>query len=104
MVAMHHTGKPAYVITPAGKRAGGLVRELRTRQGLSTTDLSFAILAAGLGSVSPRTLRRIEKGVTPRVRVQYAVARYFDREVPQVWPTPGRSASVSVKAPSAVAA
>ena len=79
--------KSPYVITPAGKAAGRLVRDMRSRRGLSTTALSDAIAAAGLGYVSRHTLRRIENGVTPRVRVQYAVATFFDKEVPDVWPS-----------------
>lgn len=90
------TQSPVYRITPAGQKAGRLVKELRSRKGLSTTDLSFAIYSAGLGSVSPMTLRRIEQGVTPRIRVQYAVATFFAREVPHIWPTPARSAATTV--------
>lgn len=93
------TQSPVYRITPAGQKAGRLVKELRSRKGLSTTDLSFAIYSAGLGSVSAMTLRRIEAGVTPRVRIQYAVAQYFDREVPQLWPArPRASAAAAVAA------
>jgi DNA-binding XRE family transcriptional regulator len=69
------------------KRAGRLIYELRTERGLSPEDLSHAILRAGFGSVSGRTIRRIERrGVVPRVRVQFALARFFDRPVTSIWP------------------
>lgn len=75
-----------YRTTPAGKAAGRVVRDLRRRKGLSPEALSYAILSAGHGHVSTRTLRRLEQGVTPRLRIQFAVATFLEREVPQIWP------------------
>jgi transcriptional regulator with XRE-family HTH domain len=61
------------------KGAGRLICELRIERGLSPEDLSHEILKAGHGSVSGRTVRRIERrGVVPSVRVQVALARHFD--------------------------
>jgi DNA-binding XRE family transcriptional regulator len=69
------------------KHAGRLICELRIERGLSPEDLSHEILRAGYGSVSGRTIRRIERrGVVPSVRVQFAVARFFDRPVISIWP------------------
>jgi DNA-binding XRE family transcriptional regulator len=69
------------------KGAGRLICELRIERGLSPEDLSHEILKAGHGSVSGRTVRRIERrGVVPSVRVQFALARFFERPVTSIWP------------------
>lgn len=70
-------------------RAGRLIRELRTELGMSPEALSQAVYTAGHGSVSARTIRRIERdGLIPRVRVQFALAQFFGRQVTAVWPLP----------------
>ena len=68
------------------ERAGALIHELRVDRGLSPEALSYAIYKAGLGSVSSRTIRRIESdGMVPRVGNQFAIAAYFDRKVTSIW-------------------
>lgn len=79
---------PPYRTTPQGKIAGRLLGDLRRDKGLSPEALSYAILAAGLGSVSGKTIRRTEKGMVPTARVQYAVATFFERGVSQIWTAP----------------
>jgi DNA-binding XRE family transcriptional regulator len=80
-------------MVPRNQRAGRLIRELRTDLGLSPEALSHAVYAAGHGSVSARTIRRIERdGLVPRVRVQFALAQFFGRQVTAIWPIPARPA------------
>lgn len=70
------------------KHAGRLLRELRSDKGLSPEALSYAIFKAGYGSVSAKTIRRVEDpevGMVPRVRVQFAIAAYFERPVSSIW-------------------
>lgn len=74
-------------------RAGSLIRELRCNQGLSPEALSHAIYAAGIGSVSGKTIRRIEAGMVPTVRVQFALSAFFDRQVVSIWPPAVRVAA-----------
>lgn len=63
-----------------------LLKELRTDAGLSPEALSLAMHRAGLGYVSGKTIRRIEQtGKTPTPRVQFAIARYFDRLPSGIW-------------------
>lgn len=67
-------------------RAGELIRTLRTDRGLSYEALAYAIYEKSLGDVSGRTIRRIEDdGVVPRVRIQFALASFFGREVSSLW-------------------
>lgn len=69
--------------------AGRLVRELRTELGLSPEALSYELFRGGHGTVSARTIRRIETiGMVPRVRAQFALAKFFDRPVTSIWPIP----------------
>ena len=65
--------------------AGDMLRQLRTDRGLSPEALSHALHMAGLGFVSGKTIRRIEGGRIPTVRVQFALAQFFDRVPSQVW-------------------
>lgn len=75
------------------RHAGRLICELRTDLGLSPEALSHAIYAAGFGTISSRTIRRIERdGLIPRVRVQFALAQFFDRSVTSIWPVPAQQA------------
>jgi transcriptional regulator with XRE-family HTH domain len=68
------------------RRAGELIRDLRSDQGLSPEALSYAIFKAGHGAVSARTIRRVEAtGMVPRVAAQFAIASYFDRPVSTIW-------------------
>lgn len=72
--------------TLRNRQAGALIRDLRRDQGLSPEALSYAIFKAGHGSVSARTIRRVESdGMVPRVAAQFAVASYFGRSVSSIW-------------------
>jgi transcriptional regulator with XRE-family HTH domain len=69
-------------------RAGALLTDLRRDLGLSPEALSYAIYRAGYGSVSARTIRRVERdGMVPRVRAQFALAQFFGRPVSSIWAT-----------------
>jgi transcriptional regulator with XRE-family HTH domain len=66
--------------------AGRLVSALRRDKGLSPEALAFEIAKRGGGYISGRTIRRIENnGVIPTVRVQFALASFFDMRPSQVW-------------------
>jgi len=70
-------------------RAGRLIREIRVDLGLSPEALSHVIYSAGFGSVSARTIRRIESdGLVPRVSAQFAIAQFCGRSVTSIWPLP----------------
>lgn len=67
-------------------RAAALVTELREEAGLSPEGLSRAIFVSGLGYVSGRTIRNIEKFETvPTLRVRNSLARYFERSPRAIW-------------------
>lgn len=71
---------------PRDKRAAALLKQLRIDHGLSPEGLSFALLQARLGHVSGRNIRRIEGvGAIPTPRVQFALARFFDRSPSEIW-------------------
>lgn len=80
--------------TDRGQRdfgAARFLRESRVNRGLSHEALSWAIYSAGFGTVSSKTIRRIEEiGCVPTVRVQYAIASFFAREVTDMWPLNAR--------------
>jgi DNA-binding XRE family transcriptional regulator len=70
-------------------RAGRLIRQVRVDLGLSPEALSHAIYTAGYGTVSARTIRRIEAdGMVPRVSAQFALAQFCGRSVTTIWPLP----------------
>lgn len=72
-------------------RAGQLIREMRVDRGLSPEALSHAIYSAGFGSVSARTIRRVEaNGMVPRVGAQFALAQFCHRSVTSIWPLPAK--------------
>lgn len=72
-------------------QAGALIRDLRRDLGLSPEALSYAIFRAGFGSVSARTIRRVEnEGMVPRVSAQFALAQFFGRPVSQMWQVPSQ--------------
>lgn len=74
----------------AKRRAGQLIRSFREDRGLTPEALSWAIYEAGHGSVSSRTIRRIEShGLLPRLRVRFAIAQFLDRPVTSIWPLEG---------------
>lgn len=78
---------------PRDKDAGRLIYELREARGLSPEQMPFAMLAAGLEPVSGKTIRRIEDlGVIPQVRVKFALAEFFEREIKDIWRTRRRAA------------
>jgi transcriptional regulator with XRE-family HTH domain len=80
-------------------RAGRLIRELRTDLGLSPEALSYAVFRGGHGSLSARTIRRVESdGMVPRVRAQFALASFFGRSVTSIWPVPAVAATRKVAA------
>ena len=67
-------------------QAGALLEQMRRDRGLSPEGLSHALHAAGHGYVSGKTIRRVETGAIPTVRVQFALAQFFDGRLPsQVW-------------------
>ena len=73
------------------RRAGDLIRELRVDAGLSPEALAHAIYSEKLGSISGRTIRRIEQtGAVPSPRVQFAIAQFFDRLPSEIWGKPRR--------------
>jgi uncharacterized protein YbjT (DUF2867 family) len=64
-----------------------VLRILREARGLSPEALSEQIAASGAGSVSGKTIRRIEDDPwpVPTLRVQKLVAGFFDRHHYEVW-------------------
>lgn len=63
-----------------------LLVQLREEAGLSPEGLSRAIFVDGLGYVSGRTIRNIEKFETvPTLRVRAALAAYFKRSPRSIW-------------------
>ena len=74
-------GNVASIDLPAAE----MIKRLRTDRGLSPEALSQAMHMAGLGYVSGKTIRRVEVGFVPRVRVQFALASFFDLVPSQVW-------------------
>lgn len=77
--------------------AGQILRELRIDRGLSPEALSWQISKAGLGFVSGRQIRRIERGVIPLPRTMFALARFFDRTPTSMW-SPSHARPVRVAA------
>lgn len=70
-------------------QAAELIRRLRIDEGLTPEALAFAIARDGAGTVSGRTIRRIEReGAIPTVRIQFALARHFDMVPSQIWGLP----------------
>lgn len=66
--------------------AAELLRELRENRGLSPEQMPHALLRAGCMPVSGSSIRRIErKGAVPQVRVKFALAKFFGREVSEIW-------------------
>jgi transcriptional regulator with XRE-family HTH domain len=63
----------------SSREAGRAVREMRMNRGLSPELLGAEI------NVSGRTIRRIEDGARPTVRVMFALASEFDVEVADLW-------------------
>lgn len=71
---------------PRDHLAGELLRELRENRGLSPEQMPHAMLRLGIEPVSGQTIRRIERvGAVPQVRVKFALAQFFDREVKEIW-------------------
>lgn len=72
-------------------QASDRVRELRENEGLSRSELAQAIerLASKPGrpyTVSRKTIDRIEEmGAEPTVRVKFAIARFFELDVTEIW-------------------
>lgn len=72
---------PSVTQTPRSlRRAGETIREARRNQGLS-----YEVLAHEVG-VSGRTIRRIEDGGRPQLRVAFALANKFGLQVCDLWP------------------
>lgn len=75
-------------------QAAELIRRLRIDQGLTPEDLAYQIARRGAGVVSGRTIRRVEDiGAIPCVRIQFALASFFDMTPSQVWPVQRRRAT-----------
>jgi transcriptional regulator with XRE-family HTH domain len=67
-------------------RAAELLKRLRVDQGLSPEELAWAVYMRSGRTVSGQTIRRIERtGAVPIVRVQFALAQFFDRLPSEVW-------------------
>lgn len=62
------------------RETGRDLREMRLNRGLTPEDLGALV------HVSGRTIRRIEDGHRPTVRVMFAIASEFDMEVVELWP------------------
>lgn len=66
--------------------AGLLLRELRENAGLSPEQMPYELLKRGLPPVSGKTVRRVEAvGAIPQVRIKFALAQFFGREVSEIW-------------------
>ena len=66
--------------------AAELLQELREAKGLSPEQMPFAMLRAGVEPVSGQTIRRIERiGAVPQVRVKFALAEFFERDIKEIW-------------------
>jgi hypothetical protein len=69
--------------------AGDLLADLRVERGLTREDVPHAMRKAGIDRhriPSPKTLWRIEtKGHVPGVRIQFALAQFYGREVRSIW-------------------
>jgi DNA-binding XRE family transcriptional regulator len=78
-----------YVVAMRGNRnlqAADAIRRMRVDQGLTPEDLAYRIASKGAGTVSGRTIRRIEDhGVIPTVRIQFAIAKHFGMAPSQLW-------------------
>lgn len=72
--------------SPRNRSAGAAIRTLRTLRGLSPEALAMEITLTGAGPVSGKTIRRIEFGAVPTVRIQFALAAFFDKQVTDLWP------------------
>jgi transcriptional regulator with XRE-family HTH domain len=57
-----------------------LLKELRINAGLSPNDLAYR------AGISGNTVRMAESGFIPTPRVQFAIARVFDRTPLDLWP------------------
>lgn len=80
------------------KPAAALLADLRRDQGLTPEALSRAILEhPALGArwfVHPNTIRLIERnGTIPTVRVQFALATFFNRLPSDIWRQRERTAA-----------
>lgn len=67
-------------IRPKPKRPNRLLMELRINEGLSPNDLAYR------AGVSGNTIRLAEAGYVPSPRVQFAIARVFERQPLDIWP------------------
>lgn len=61
------------------QQVGVTLREMRINRGLTPEALG------AVAQVSGRTIRRIEDGHLPTVRVMFALASYFEMEVGDLW-------------------
>lgn len=62
------------------KRPNRALQSLRINEGLSPNDLAYR------AGVSGNTIRLAEAGFRPTPRVQFAIARVFDRLPLDIWP------------------
>jgi DNA-binding XRE family transcriptional regulator len=68
------------------RQAADLIHRLRIDEGLTPEALAFHITRQGAGTVSGRTIRRIEReGAIPTVRIQFAIAQHFEMVPSQIW-------------------
>ncbi len=78
--------------TTANRRAGQLVRQLRTDKGWTHEDMSAVIFERhGVNyQTSARTIWRVEGGHMPGVRRQFAIATVLGTAPSKLWQTTGR--------------
>lgn len=69
-------------IAASGRRLVPLVElmELRINNGWSRSDLAYR------AGVSEKTIRMAEAGFRPGTRIQFAIAKQFDKKPTDLWP------------------
>lgn len=70
---------PATLTRRQGSQAGATIRKLRLNKGYSPEALGYEI------GVSGRTIRRVEDGMVPTVNTMFALAKWADLEVVDLW-------------------
>jgi transcriptional regulator with XRE-family HTH domain len=62
-----------------GNQAGAQLRSARMNAGLSPEELGHRL------GISGRTIRRVEDGALPTVRIMFALAAWMDTDVVDLW-------------------
>lgn len=75
--------------------AGRLLKELRHERYISRRDLPFEMARAGIPRdriPSIRTIYNVEEGgQIPREYIRFALAKFYDRPVGEIWPIKTRA-------------